>query len=55
MGYQRGSFALGYVDDLRDPLDWLYDRPSVPKDFYTNRRTACWLLRETAVTTPSPE
>jgi len=55
MGYQRGSFALGYVDDLRDPLDWLYDRPSVPKDFYTYRRTARRLLRETAVTTPSPE
>ncbi|MEO8601890.1 MAG: phytanoyl-CoA dioxygenase family protein, partial [bacterium] len=21
MGYQRGAYALGYVDDLRDPLD----------------------------------
>jgi hypothetical protein len=20
MGYQRGAYALGYVDDLRDPL-----------------------------------
>ena len=23
MGYARGAYALGYVDDLRDPLDWL--------------------------------
>ncbi|HYC00125.1 MAG TPA: phytanoyl-CoA dioxygenase family protein [Candidatus Limnocylindrales bacterium] len=23
MGYQRGAYALGYVDDLRDPLDVL--------------------------------
>ena len=21
MGYSRGAFALGYVDDLRDPLE----------------------------------
>ena len=23
MGYQRGAYTLGYVDDLRDPLDAL--------------------------------
>jgi ectoine hydroxylase-related dioxygenase (phytanoyl-CoA dioxygenase family) len=26
MGYQRGAYALGYVDDLRDPLDVLRGR-----------------------------
>jgi len=26
MGYQRGAYALGYVDDLRDPLDALLGR-----------------------------
>jgi ectoine hydroxylase-related dioxygenase (phytanoyl-CoA dioxygenase family) len=28
MGYRRGAYALGYVDDLRDPLDVLLDRSS---------------------------
>lgn len=27
MGYARGAYALGYVDDLRDPLDVLLGRP----------------------------
>ena len=26
MGYARGAYALGYVDDLRDPLDALLGR-----------------------------
>ena len=26
MGYSRGAYALGYVGDLRDPLDVLLDR-----------------------------
>ena len=26
MGYQRGAYALGYVDDVRDPLDALHGR-----------------------------
>jgi hypothetical protein len=26
MGYQRGAYALGYVDDLRDPLDVVLGR-----------------------------
>jgi ectoine hydroxylase-related dioxygenase (phytanoyl-CoA dioxygenase family) len=45
MGYQRGSVALGYVDDLREPLDWLYDLPSVQTDYYAYRRTAKKLLK----------
>jgi hypothetical protein len=28
IGYQRGAYALGYVDDLRDPLDVLLGRTS---------------------------
>jgi hypothetical protein len=28
MGYARGAYALGYVDDLRDPLDVLLGRSS---------------------------
>jgi ectoine hydroxylase-related dioxygenase (phytanoyl-CoA dioxygenase family) len=28
MGYARGAYALGYVDDLRDPLDVLLSRTS---------------------------
>ena len=26
MGYARGAYALGYVDDVRDPLDALFGR-----------------------------
>lgn len=28
MGYARGAYALGYVDDMRDPLDVLLNRQS---------------------------
>jgi ectoine hydroxylase-related dioxygenase (phytanoyl-CoA dioxygenase family) len=28
MGYARGAYALGYVDDLRDPLEALLGRPA---------------------------
>lgn len=49
MGYQRGSFALGYVDDMRDPIDWLYGRSSAPKDFLSYRRSALRLLRRTGI------
>lgn len=28
MGYARGAYALGYVDDMRDPLDVLLQRRS---------------------------
>jgi len=47
MGYQRGSYAIGYVDDIRDPIDWLYDRPSPPMDLIAYRRGARKLLRRT--------
>jgi ectoine hydroxylase-related dioxygenase (phytanoyl-CoA dioxygenase family) len=47
MGYQRGAFALGYVDNMRHPLDWLYDSPSLPVDPVTYRRSARRLLRKT--------
>jgi ectoine hydroxylase-related dioxygenase (phytanoyl-CoA dioxygenase family) len=30
MGYARGAYALGYVDDLRDPLDVLLGRDGQP-------------------------
>jgi ectoine hydroxylase-related dioxygenase (phytanoyl-CoA dioxygenase family) len=30
MGYARGAYALGYVDDLRDPLDVLFGRTDGP-------------------------
>jgi ectoine hydroxylase-related dioxygenase (phytanoyl-CoA dioxygenase family) len=52
MGYQRGSFAIGYVDDMREPLDWLYDQPSTSEDFYAYRRSARKLLRRTGTYTP---
>jgi len=29
MGYQRGAYALGYVDDLRDPMEFV--RPDLAK------------------------
>jgi ectoine hydroxylase-related dioxygenase (phytanoyl-CoA dioxygenase family) len=47
MGYQRGTVALGYVDDVREPLDWLYGLPSVQTDFYEYRRSARALLKRT--------
>ncbi len=40
IGYQRGAFALGYVDDMRDPLDWLYGRPGRTATFSAYRRAA---------------
>ena len=27
MGYARGAYALGYVDDMRDPLEVLLAKP----------------------------
>jgi hypothetical protein len=55
MGYQRGAVGLGYVDDLREPLDWLYDLPSVQTDYYAYRRSAKSLLRKTETYDPSPK
>jgi hypothetical protein len=47
MGYQRGSYSIGYVDDMREPLDWLYGSPAFMSDFYSYRRAARKLLRAT--------
>jgi ectoine hydroxylase-related dioxygenase (phytanoyl-CoA dioxygenase family) len=47
MGYQRGAVALGYVGDGDEPLDWLYERPSAPTDFYAYRHSARQGLRRT--------
>jgi hypothetical protein len=55
MGYQRGAVGLGYVDDLREPLDWLYDLPSVQTDYYAYRRSARSLLRRTEPYAPDPK
>jgi hypothetical protein len=55
MGYQRGAVGLGYVDDLREPLDWLYDLPSVQTDYYAYRRSARSLLRRTEQYAPEPK
>jgi hypothetical protein len=55
MGYQRGAVGLGYVDDLREPIDWLYDLPSVQTDYYAYRRSARALLKRTEPYAPSTE
>ncbi len=47
MGYQRGAFALGYVDDFMEPVDWLYGNRSIPADSVAYRRSARRLLRKT--------
>jgi hypothetical protein len=54
MGYQRGSFGLGYVDDGREPLDWLYDRPSVHMDFYAYRRSVRSRLKQMEIYASPP-
>jgi Phytanoyl-CoA dioxygenase (PhyH) len=53
MGYQRGSYSIGYVDDMREPLDWLYDSPAMISDFYDYRRAARKRLKETGSYVPS--
>lgn len=45
MGYQKGAFALGYVDNIREPIDWLYGQPSPLQDFLAYRRATRNLLR----------
>jgi ectoine hydroxylase-related dioxygenase (phytanoyl-CoA dioxygenase family) len=52
MGYQRGSYAIGYVDDMREPLDWLYGRAAHISDFYDYRRVARKRLKETGAYVP---
>jgi ectoine hydroxylase-related dioxygenase (phytanoyl-CoA dioxygenase family) len=34
LGFARGAYALGYVDDLRDPLDVVRGRPSSTAGFH---------------------
>src|ERR1700741_5256151 len=52
MGYQRGSYAIGYADDMREPLDWLYGSPAFMSDFYDYRRAARKRLKETGSYAP---
>lgn len=49
MGYQRGAFDLGYVDDMRDPIDWLYGTPTKWSSIWEYRRTARAGLRRTGL------
>jgi ectoine hydroxylase-related dioxygenase (phytanoyl-CoA dioxygenase family) len=55
MGYQRGAVGLGYVDDVREPIDWLYGLPSVQTDYYAYRRGARSLLKRTEPYAPSQD
>src|SRR3984885_549409 len=55
MGYQRGSYSIGYADDMREPLDWLYGSPTFMSDFLGYRRVARKRLRETASYVPPTE
>ncbi|WP_197516942.1 phytanoyl-CoA dioxygenase family protein [Mycobacterium sp. E2699] len=59
MGYQRGAYSIGYVDDMREPLDWLYGSRAYISDFYGYRRAARKRLRATGSYVPpemlSPE
>jgi ectoine hydroxylase-related dioxygenase (phytanoyl-CoA dioxygenase family) len=47
MGYQRGSYSIGYVDNMREPLDWLYGNTAHISDFYDYRRAARKRLKAT--------
>jgi ectoine hydroxylase-related dioxygenase (phytanoyl-CoA dioxygenase family) len=40
LGYARGAYALGYVDDLRDPLDVLMGRTDASASFAPTDATA---------------
>jgi len=55
MGYQRGSNAIGYVDNMREPLDWLYGSPAFMSDFYSYRRVARKRLKATGSYVPPTE
>jgi hypothetical protein len=40
MGYRQGAYALGYIDDSRDPIDVLRadgDSPRRPQSFSAER------------------
>jgi ectoine hydroxylase-related dioxygenase (phytanoyl-CoA dioxygenase family) len=55
MGYQRGSYSIGYVDNMREPLDWLYDHHVHISDYYGYRRAARKRLKETGSYVPPTE
>ncbi len=55
MGYQRGSYAIGYADDVREPLDWLYGSPAFASDFFSYRRAARKRLKATGTYVPPTE
>ena len=38
MGYDRGAYALGYIDDLRDPIEAV--RPGIGLDRFRRRHVA---------------
>ena len=44
IGYQRGSYALGYVDDLRDPIEVV--RPDLRKPGFGDMGAANKRLRQ---------
>jgi ectoine hydroxylase-related dioxygenase (phytanoyl-CoA dioxygenase family) len=48
IGYARGAYALGYVDDMRDPLEVLRGRPSEPGTGLGDLEAATARLREGA-------
>ena len=53
MGYQRGSYSIGYADDMREPLDWLYGSPTFMSDFLGYRRAARKRLKATGNYVPA--
>jgi ectoine hydroxylase-related dioxygenase (phytanoyl-CoA dioxygenase family) len=53
MGYQRGSYSIGYADDMREPLDWLYGSPTFMSDFLGYRRAARKRLKATGSYVPA--
>jgi ectoine hydroxylase-related dioxygenase (phytanoyl-CoA dioxygenase family) len=55
MGYQRGAYSIGYVDNMREPLDWLYGGSAHVSDYYGYRRVARKRLKETGSYVPSAE
>lgn len=55
MGYQRGAYSIGYVDNMREPLDWLYGSTAHISDYYGYRRAARKRLKETRRYVPPAE
>src|ERR1700751_2918711 len=52
MGYQRGSYAIGYAEDIGEHLGWLYDNPKFMSEFYDYRRAAHKRLKATGSYVP---